>query len=62
MPGLSDNGKVHMDLDDGLQVGYVPAEGRARGIWNGSEEYGGVKIEPPPDSGQPAGTARAAKL
>lgn len=51
-----------MDLDDGLQVGYVPAEGRARGIWNGSEEYGGVKIEPPLDSGQPAGTARAAKL
>ena len=44
IPGLSDNGKVHMDLDAGRLVGYVPAEGRIHGLWNGSDEYGGVKI------------------
>ena len=32
VPGLSDNGKVHMDLEDGKLVGYVPSEGRVHGL------------------------------
>ena len=74
VPGLSDNGKVHMDLDDGQLVGCerrpclhdapcsdaswrcsqpptvgmhaadVPAEGRARRVWNGSNKYGDSKL------------------
>ena len=76
VPGLSDNGKVHMDLDDGQLVGCerrpcnsslpalthdddasthygltvgmhaadVPAEGRARRVWNGSNKYGESKL------------------
>ena len=45
VPGMSDNVKNHMDVEDGALVGWAPAEGRAYKLWNGEGVYGGAKLQ-----------------